>query len=122
VRLAFSAAHVFDDISACFRNNVPVCINPGLGSTKFIPVRQGNTFISTKMPPSGDRRDDPLDIGMVEWTKDDGAEIAKTRRFLHLFQLDPNEPERAGNAYLVYGYPAAAAESLSEQQIVTYEP
>jgi hypothetical protein len=121
-RLAFSAAHVLDEVNECFRHNLPVCISPGRDSEPIIPVRGGNVFISTKPPPSGDRRDDPLDIGMVEWTKENGVEIAKMRRFLHLHQLDLDDRGDSDSSYLVYGYPDAAVETLPKDRTVSYEP
>jgi hypothetical protein len=121
-RFAFSAAHVLDDVNACFEHSLPVFISPGMKSTALIPIRGGNYFIRPKLPRSRDRRDDPLDVGFVEWTKENGDEIAKTRRFLHLFQLEPHDRGHRDSAYLVYGYPDAAVETNHEEQTVSYEP
>lgn len=118
--LGITAAHVLDDIGRCLKYSLPVLIPPGKFGQPLIRLTKFDTFRST-LPPSGERKDDYVDIGIIDFPDDLILKLKKTRRFLNISEIDLWGRIGPESRYLIFGYPKAGSETDDEKRSVSYE-
>jgi hypothetical protein len=110
--LLISAAHVLDYATI---HKFPHLIGT-TGGADLIPLERVEVLASG-MPASGDRDDDPFDIGVVRLQPEVVERLEQHKRFLRLHQIDPLVGQDRGNYYFVYGFPFALAKNDPERHI-----
>jgi hypothetical protein len=116
-----TAAHVLDDVERCLQRGVPVVFTPGEYGHRFVCPERID-FSTSVMPDSGDRCDDPVDVGFIELSTSDAEVLGKTRHFLNCSQILLSESPNRSTRYLVFGYPKAGSECLADEKCIQYQP
>jgi hypothetical protein len=96
-----TAAHVLDLHS---QHKIPVWVMPDEIGKKVVSL-DGATLYASEMPASGDRCDDPMDAGFLELTPGIVSELASSKAFLPLRDIDIRDPFHRRSWYMTVGYP-----------------
>jgi hypothetical protein len=72
---------------------------------KKVVSLDGAKLYTSEMPPSGKRRDDPMDAGFLELTPQIVRELLPSKTFLPLRNIDIRDPFLARSWYMTVGYP-----------------
>lgn len=102
VHFLLSAAHVFDEFK-----NYEILI-PG----KDHLIALNGAYSTTKIPKSGSRQDDTLDLGFFVLEQEINSHLDAALLFLEEPDVDPLDETTAGDAYTVMGYPSDKSRSI----------
>jgi hypothetical protein len=109
-----SAAHVFDENR---RQDDPTNIEIP-GRQQLIPLP--GQVMTTPLPPSGRRADDPIDVAVVHLSADLVAELAYFK-FVDMSEVDPSDRPNTHTLYTFAGYPSSKHEGPRDG-VLTIEP
>lgn len=103
-----TAAHVRD-----IANEKPLFV---CGTNSFINIEEAQ-YYSTRKPPSGDRKDDKLDLSVVPLNEDVVNKLGHSCLFLGLDGIDAAERSEPHSSYITIGYPGTKQPKQKENHL-----
>ncbi len=116
-----TASHVFTLLQRAMRARLPILVPTGKPGVPFLRLDRVGGYYSVDPKVAG-QPDDPLDIALLELSPPMGDALGRHMHFLHMPELDMDDPSAVESQYLTFGYPHLLLDQRDDAGQLIYTP